>query len=147
MAKRFLLDPAHLVYLVIYYFIYSHLFVISTGHSVALFALLHTSNPLTSADNVICLFLAGDTCCTTAATSSLFSSYIPPLTLQEELVFFNVTVLAGCAWKPQCVTLMTKVSANASLAQSALYTILIFCLSAGVSVRTHSLTGTVCCHT
>lgn len=56
-----------------------------------------------------------------------------------------MTVLAGCAWEPQCVTLLTKVSANASPAQSALFPVLIFCLSAGVSVRTHSFT--ICCHT
>lgn len=31
-----------------------------------------------------------------------------------------LTVLAGCAWEPQCLTLMTKVSVNASPAQSAL---------------------------
>ena len=37
------------------------------------------------------------------------------------VIFFNVTVLTGCAWEPRCVTLMTKVYVNASPAQSALY--------------------------
>lgn len=54
-----------------------------------------------------------------------------------------MTVLAVCAWEPQCVTLMTKVSVNASPAQSAL-SLSSHLLSAAVLVRTHSLT--VCCH-
>lgn len=57
-------------------FIYSHLLFASRGHSVALFALLHTSNPLTSADNVNCLPLAGDTCCISSNTFTVFLS--PP---------------------------------------------------------------------
>lgn len=125
--KRFLLGPAHVVYLFLYFYFYL-LFIFlfaSRGHSVALFALLHTSNPLTPADNVNCLPPLGTPAVHTATPSLCFLSPPSSHCARGACVFFylfflTLTVLAGCAWEPQCLTLMTKVSVNASPAQSAL---------------------------
>lgn len=131
MAEQFLLGPAHVVYLFVFLFLFTLIFLFaSCGHSVALFALLHTFNPLTSADNVNCLPLpppsAGDTCCMSSNTFTVFLSPPSSHCARGGCVFlfiylFNVTVLTGCAWKPRCVTLLTTVSVNASPAQSALF--------------------------
>lgn len=95
--------------------------------------LLQTSNSLTCADNVNCLLVCQGRAASQAAAPSLSPSLLPPLHEQEELVFCNVTELTGCAWEPQCVTLMTKVSENAS---PALPLYLPLCLSVAVLVRT-----------
>ena len=131
MAKWFLLGPAHVVYLFLL-FLFTHFLFAKCGHSGPLSALLHTSNPLTSADSVNCLQPTGDTCC----VCHRFSSVFPSSSYARGACFHNVTVLAVCAWEPQCVTLMKEVSVNASPAQSELLPVLIFCLSASVSPNT-----------
>lgn len=146
MAKQFLLGPAHVVYLFVFLFTLIFLFA-SCGHSVALFALLHTSNPLTSADNVNCLPPLG-TLAVQTATPSPFSSLLPPLCKRSLCVF-----LFKCdSFDRLCMGATVCDTNDKSLSECITCTIrtfpiLIFCLSAGVSVSTHSLTGTICCHT
>lgn len=127
-----------MLYIFFYYF-YSLIFLFAKcGHSGPLSALLHTSNPLTSADSVNCLHPLG----TPAVSVTVFLSF-PSSSCARGACFHNVTVLAVCAWEPQCVTLMKKVSVNASPAQFELSLSSSFvCLPA--SVKTHSLT--ICCH-
>lgn len=62
--------------------------------------------PLTSADNVNCLPPLGDTCCVSSDTVTIFLS--PPSSqCARGACFYNVTAFPGCAWEPQCVTLMS----------------------------------------
>lgn len=96
-------------------FISSHLFdLLAVRIQVLVFALLQTSNPLTSADNVSCLPHWGH------LLRRQQHRHRFPSECARGACFRNVAASAGCAWEPQCVMLTTKDSANASPAQSEL---------------------------
>lgn len=120
-----------------FYFYFTLIFLFaSRGHSVALFALLHTANPLTSADNVNCLPPP------TRCTSHCFSLSLLLFVCKRSCVFITWQCVGRlCMGATVCDTNDKSLSECITCTIRTL-PVLIFCLS----VRTHSSTDTVCCH-